>query len=31
MPLYLPHADVAVEARDLRGLALGLGELLRTT
>jgi uncharacterized protein with von Willebrand factor type A (vWA) domain len=26
---YLAHADVAVEARDLRGLARGVSELLR--
>lgn len=26
---YLPHVDTAVEARDLRGLARGVGELVR--
>ena len=26
---YLPHVDTVVEARDLAGLARGVGELLR--
>jgi hypothetical protein len=26
---YLPHVDVAVEARDLLGLSRGVGELMR--